>query len=759
MNRFVLIVLFVFSFIKIQSQNITINDTFTANELVEQFLINNPCANVSNIQASGFEFGNGDKSYGYFNKNSSIFPFDEGVIITNGRAKSAIGPNITLLSEGPNSWLGDSDLEIAINESNTFNATVLSFDFLPSTNKISFEYIFSSEQYLAYANPNQCRFSDGFAFLLKEANSTQPYQNLAVVPGTNTPVKVTSVRGSGTICDPMNEQYFDAFNGTQHPTNYNGQTKILKAVSNVIPGVLYHIKLVIADQGNPLYDSAIFLGGGTFEVGIDLGEDLLIANQNALCNGSTYPLNATTPNATSYQWFKDGVAINNPNPNPAIFDVEDNGFYEVETQITGTTCTLRGSVTIEYYPAPDLNLVNYSNCGANNQSIFNLNHVFESLIATTSQSSVSYHLTFDDAENNQNELSNYENFIATNNTPVFIRFRDNVTGCIYFQQAMLIVNNISEQILPFQKCDEDALKDGITNTDLESEISSIIILNYTSNHQINYFTNFNDAMSGNNPLPNNFTNTTAFNQSIFAKVSLNNNCEEIIRVDLNIEAIVIDNSIISEFLCPTGTVRLSAPISSQFIYLWSTGQTTASINVSNVGNYQVDITNNNGCSNSINFLVDNIETFEIINVEQSNFLNNNYININTIGNNNLLFSIDGVNFQSSSTFNNLQSGIYEIIVKDIFECLIRTKRIVILDYPRFFTPNGDGMNDSWSIKNLPSNARILIFDKYGKMIANLKYNETWQGIYNNRKLPSADYWFTLEIDEKTIFKNHFSLKR
>ena len=103
--------------------------------------------------------------------------------------------------------------------------------------------------------------------------------------------------------------YFDAFNGTEHPTNFNGQTKILKAESNVTPGVLYHIKLVIADQGNNLYDSAIFLGGGSFSVETDLGPDRLIATENPLCENETLTLDATTPNAVGYKWYRNNTLI------------------------------------------------------------------------------------------------------------------------------------------------------------------------------------------------------------------------------------------------------------------------------------------------------------------------------------------------------------------------------------------------------------------------------------------------------------------
>lgn len=64
---------------------------------------------------------------------------------------------------------------------------------------------------------------------------------------------------------PLLTNLFLGFNGIEHPTNFNGQTKVLQAQAKVLPGTKYHIKLVIADQGNALYDSAIFLAGDSFK--------------------------------------------------------------------------------------------------------------------------------------------------------------------------------------------------------------------------------------------------------------------------------------------------------------------------------------------------------------------------------------------------------------------------------------------------------------------------------------------------------------
>ena len=92
---------------------------------------------------------------------------------------------------------------------------------------------------------------------IKEATSST-YENLAVIPNTAIPVKVNTVRGNGTICPAANAAYFDAFNNGSYPTTFDGQTKALTAQATVTPNVLYHIKLVIADEGNYRYDSGIF---------------------------------------------------------------------------------------------------------------------------------------------------------------------------------------------------------------------------------------------------------------------------------------------------------------------------------------------------------------------------------------------------------------------------------------------------------------------------------------------------------------------
>jgi hypothetical protein len=163
------------------AQYIQVNDTYSARQLVENVLIDSPCANVTNFTISGGNFGTGENSYGYFNSGTSGFPFLNGIVLSTSKAVATQGPNSSVLSDDASGWGGDSDLEQALNISNTSNATVLEFDFTPLTSKVSFDYIFASEEYHGNA---PCRYSDGFAFLLKVAGSTNPYQNLAIVPNT-----------------------------------------------------------------------------------------------------------------------------------------------------------------------------------------------------------------------------------------------------------------------------------------------------------------------------------------------------------------------------------------------------------------------------------------------------------------------------------------------------------------------------------------------------------------------------------------------
>ncbi|EAZ96141.1 hypothetical protein FBBAL38_01940 [Flavobacteria bacterium BAL38] len=651
------------------AQNISVDEGYTPEYLVNDVLINSTCANVFNITVSGGNFATGEKSYGFFDGVGTSFPFQNGIILSTGKINNAPGPNSYLSDDGGSmGWNGDNDLNTALGLSNSFNATILEFDFIPLGNKISFDYIFSSEQYLTNPSANQCNFTDGFAFLLKEASSTT-YQNLAVVPGTNTPVKVNTVRGSGTICPPANAAYFDAFNDINHPTNYNGQTKVLTAESDVTPGETYHIKLVIADEGNYRYDSAIFLGGGSFNFTIDIGDDRLIANGNPLCQGENLVVDATQTGATAYQWFQNSIAI--PGATNATYNITSAGDYLVEINY-GPTCQTTGSIKIEY--AEDL-----------------------------------------------------------------------------------IINEDT-----FTLCDADTNQDGITLFDLDV-IKNQLFTNLPTNYVVSFF----ETTTSTSALSSNYTNTIAYNHTIYARVINIQGCYTNYPIFLKVttfDEIILDEEI---GLCENDVLILNAgPGFSS--YLWDTNppQNSQQILIASAGTYHVTLTNANNCSKIKTFTIiaSGIAIIEdiIINDFQENNTATIQISSSSVGD--YEFSLDGINYQDSNVFSNLNAGEYIVYVQDKNGCGIVFEKFYILDYPKYFTPNGDGYNDTWFIDNLDKrnleNSIISIFDRYGKLLKQINGSgERWNGTFNETNLPSTDYWFEIKLTNEKIIKGHFSLKR
>lgn len=149
------------------------------------------------------------------------------------------------------------------------------------------------------------------------------------------------------------------------------------------------------------------------------------------------------------------------------------------------------------------------------------------------------------------------------------------------------------------------------------------------------------------------------------------------------------------------------------------------------------------------------------------FTKNQIVTITATAAGNYLYQMDSGAFQTSPVFENVASGMHSITVKDVNDCSapITDNNVLVIGYPKFFTPNGDTYNDTWNIVGLKDqlNSRIYIFDRYGKLLKDISPNGTgWDGNYIGQPMPATDYWFTVEYSEQGItkkFKSHFSLKR
>jgi hypothetical protein len=228
----------------------------TPADLVDALLGSDPV--VSNITYAGV-----DVASGLFQGGTGIIGFAQGVVLTSGCATNVIGPNMVDDVTCDNNQPGDPDLTPLAGVP-TFDRTVLEFDFeCPTATAISFQYVLASDEYNEFVNAG---FNDAFAFFL---NGT----NIAIVPGTmSTPVTIDNVNcgnpfmpPGGTNCALYNNNDLQD-GGGGIDTEMDGLTDVFTATGMLVPGV-NHIKLAIADAGDELFDSAVFLRGESFDCG------------------------------------------------------------------------------------------------------------------------------------------------------------------------------------------------------------------------------------------------------------------------------------------------------------------------------------------------------------------------------------------------------------------------------------------------------------------------------------------------------------
>ncbi|WP_417998062.1 T9SS type B sorting domain-containing protein [Flavobacterium sp. LB2P74] len=251
-------------------------------------------------------------------------------------------------------------------------------------------------------------------------------------------------------------------------------------------------------------------------------------------------------------------------------------------------------------------------------------------------------------------------------------------------------------------------------------------------------------------------NTTYYAEAI------NNGCSNGNRV--SVEVTIYNPPVVTDqelTLCKSSTLTLNSQIPNMR-YLWSTGETTATITVATAGVYTVDVTSPTpeNCSSRKKITVIEHRIPEIDRID----VNGTTVVIYLLKSEDYFeYSVDGINYQSSNVFFNVPSGLQNAYVREINSCGADSETFVILIAPKFFTPNNDSQNDLWEIKGLINypGAEVTIFDRYGKLITKLNAtNQSWDGTFNKNLMPASDYWYVLKIDNiRPVIKGHFSLKR
>ncbi|RLJ61134.1 gliding motility-associated-like protein [Lacinutrix venerupis] len=771
--------------ISLNAQNIIVDSqTYTPQQLIEDILADSNC--ISNIVVNGTvggDFGGTDQSYGYFDATGTSFPFQSGIVLSTGRLANVPGPNNSLSDDNASNWSGDIDLEMALQESNTTNATIIEFDFTTVANQISFRYIFASEEYQE-GNANTCQFSDLFGFLIKPAGATNSeYENIALVPETTTPVKVTTVHsGIPGACDPINESYFDSWNPesatSTSPINFNGQTTILTATATTVPNASYHVKLVIADEQNYRFDSAVFLEAGSFLLNTDLGPDRLLATNNPVCGNEIITLNATQNGTPSYKWFQDG--IEQTTETSSTFNVSSTGTYNVEVTLDNG-CISYGEIVIEYAPIPNVNNTTLFECDSNQDGLttYNLYNAEESIINNNQALTVlDFYTSLASATTENNPILNPNSF---NNTAVmqtvYAVVINQTTGCKAIAEVTLDISTNTLILDDVTVCDDEVV-DGFSTFNL-NDIVTFIEPQVPANASITFYETSADAFSETNSINGDYNNTVANSQTIFVKVTTDTNqCYAISELSLNVlftpelledEAFLYCQNTFPETITLIAGVTNDVPNNHYFQWLFNgvdTGSVSPTFEANQIGTYTVIVTDPNGCSNTRDIILTPSNEPTIENIEFTELTSNNTATAIIEEAGDYEFAIDNEFgfYQDANTFTNLEPGFHTIYVRDKNGCGdIVSREFSILGFPQYFTPNGDTFNEVWkpygTSKDFNSNLEILIFNRYGKLLSKTSSFKGWDGKLDGFNLPNDDYWYIINHPNGKQYKGHFALVR
>ncbi|MBB4805812.1 gliding motility-associated-like protein [Chryseobacterium defluvii] len=381
-----------------------------------------------------------------------------------------------------------------------------------------------------------------------------------------------------------------------------------------------------------------------------------------------------------------------------------------------------------------------------------------------------FYLTQQDAQNGVNAIANPQNFTA-NPFPAQIWVKvQNIPGCDDIASINFILGTkvVLQNNGPFQLnnvCDTG--NDGIeivNLTQFQSQMYSGANVTFT------YYPSQADLNAGTNAIstPANYQ----FNQNtgpdiIYVKVSVPGFCPAVAEIHLSLKPTPIFD-IGTLYFCPDGSLDYTVQITNYIIvsYVWTdaSGQvisTTDTISgITAVGMYSLTVTADNGCSYTDTFEIKHFDVPVIQKLEA----NGNTYTVYATGTQPIVYSIDGVTWQNSNVFYNLPTGITTFYVKYVEgDCIVKQDG-VILDIKNAITPNGDGFNDRWIVRDLHifgnQKSNVKIYDRYGFKVFEQDTNTriVWDGTIAGRTVPTASYWYVITLPDGRAFNGWVVVK-
>lgn len=710
--------------------------SYNIEQLVKNILITggSSCAvaNVTNVTVSPNQPAtDSERAWGYFHKGTTAFPFTDGVVLVTGKARRAGNVLETGLGDTvPGSTVSDPDLVTAINPLAPLkDAVFIEFDFVPNNTQVKFNYIFASEE---YTSDFPCGvYSDGFALLLKKVGDPT-YTNMAILPGTAGPVSVTNIvpSGNGFSCGPINEAYFGGMNTSNIETNFNGRTIPLTATATVIPGQTYHFKMVLADASDSGFDSAVFLQGGSFDIGMTIvdgsGNPLTTVN---MCDNTPQTLTAqiaAVPGMT-FQWYKDGVAI--AGATNATYIATSPGVYMVRTFVGGTNCQT-ATVTIVGGTTPPAQNATLKLCTTPSLATFNLNDATPQ-ITTSTTAIVRYYVNQADAVAQNNNYLTAAQMASYNGTDGQVLYVVVSNGAFCSKTVTL---TLRKEATPVAQ---------LTATKVRICLGESTTLT-ASNGATYQWTNLSGTGATQTVSP---TQTTTY--SVYAIGT--QGCKSLQPASVTVEVVpAIKSTLSGGMICQGDVINLDAGAGPNYTYLWSNGATSQTISVGTPGTYSVTITNG-VCSKVFTTQVIQAVIPEVINV---NYNENGTMIITASNPSNgvLEYSVDnGLTWQNSNTFTNVPRN-------TVIAIRVRVKNTSCVGFLEYFTfvmqnvitPNGDNINDiiDFRIVNKNKDFKASIFDRYGREV----YRESslqpyWDGYFQGKRLNTSSYWYQVSFED------------
>lgn len=592
--------------------------------------------------------------------------------------------------------------------------------------------------------------------------------------------------------------------GIRFPIYY----KILSTINNDCEGIgQFYLQINQVPTVNPYGDLILCDDGddGDFVNGIVQTFDL--ESQTPIILGTQDPLNFTV----SYHLTDlDALSGASPIMNTSMYENITPNLQTIYVRVTNNTTgcfTNHTSFDLIVNPLPIANFVDDlevcdDNTDGSAQNGFSQSFDLElqtaGILGTQdpTQFSVTYHASLADAQAGTLPLgSPFSNSVPFSQI-IYARVYNSLTGCangISNFNAIVNPEPTTENASNVSYCDDDSDGDDtngfVQNIDLDSQITDILgPLQDPDDFNVTFHETQTDATNGTDALSSPYTNTTANQQTIYVRVE--NKDTGCVNDDFTFDVIV--NPLPKFTVTSPQIVCLSGPPLTLFIenpdavydYVWTAPNGEESfgeeITITSGGLYTVTATTTNGtgCTRTREIQVNEsiVATITEADVTIVDDSDNNSITIDptNLGIGDYQYALINENglqtaFQDIPVFENLSGGFYTIVVQDKNGCRPDANLIVsVIEYPKFFTPNNDGINDTWAIKGVNStfypSAQINIFNRFGKIVAQIDVdNPGWDGTYGGKRLPSDDYWFSIMLVDRNgnarERKGNFSMLR